>query len=511
MRLLGLLIALTLCGCPQPGGDLARSDQILGPVAAGEHLVYADTTRDELVIVALDAGDATDLRRVALDLHPERLVPLPDGAGVLALASADEALAHVDLATGATRHFDLGAPYDGLSLSPDAGLAMAYFPTSSKVPLFHNGGELAFVDLSTEAAAAPVTRRTLASLGRSPHGVFVSPPWQGRRLAFVLSDSHVAVLDLSAPDAPEHSIPLVSLGQADKRTPHHVAFAIDPATGVLWSLVLTLEGSTAYALRATPSTEGAGGAADSAGFQIVLQQLAGASPSGDARLVQTTDGTLLALLLSPAQGTLTVTELVTANSRVLSLAVGPSRLALYDDAGRPMAAAYRPSDRALHLVDLEAIATKKDKAVTTRYAESPLSSLTPIPGRPRFIALHPGSTNAISVIDAATGRITPFGQTGAVRSLTLAPDLDRAFLLTRLGATDHVVSLDLATLHPTVATLATQADHLLVLPDASTVAAVHLAPGGRLTLWPADAVADEASRVVPAPLLEGLLDAFAQE
>src|SRR5690606_7296214 len=99
MRFVGLLFALVLWGCPQTRLDLPHTDQRLGPVAVGDHLVYADRSRDELVIVDVSAGEASGIARVTLGLDPDRLVPLPDGAGLLALASADEAVAHVDLAT----------------------------------------------------------------------------------------------------------------------------------------------------------------------------------------------------------------------------------------------------------------------------------------------------------------------------------------------------------------------------------------------------------------------------
>jgi len=509
----GLSYCLTLTACPlhEPPDFSARA--ALGPIAIGDHLVVGDDDADALVVLDVDDGHLVASRRIALDGAPSLVVPTPDARAALVLSKAARTLDVVSTADGDRRTLDLGAPFEGLALAPDGRAAIAYYPPGTASAVFHNENEIALVDL-TPSARTPVTRRTLASLGGAPRAIAMSPLAGARRYAFVLSDEHVAVLALDAPAMPERSVPLVSLTTGGSRTPSGVVFAVDPATTTLWAIVSTLEASSVYALAIAPAPPSA---ADAPDFDVRLSQLTGISPGGAASLVALTtdDGpALYTLTTNPATGHLTLTDVATATGRAIGVRVGLDRLHLFEDeAGAPFALAWSSHEgRTFHVVDLERLAAGDSRAFETRTASAPFTTLMPLPSpddttttaTSRFLALHTSADEGVSVIDAATSRVTGFGRTGAIRQLELAPDLGRLYLLTTLPEGDFVVSVDLASLHPEAALVPDGADALALLPGASTVAAIAHRDGGLVTLWPADATRDDHTRVVPGFLLADL-------
>lgn len=496
-----------LPGCPDAGAP--PEETTLGPVVAGAELAMADLERSELVVLTTELGEAADLRRVGLSEAPSALAALPDERAVLALSSEGASLDVVAMPEGTVDTYALGAPFEALSVAPDATAVMAWFPPGAGSTVFHNGNEMAFVDLERGPGdEGAVTRRTLSSLGGAPTSVFVSPKVGSRRYAFVLSAGHVAVLDLTRPATRERSVPLVSLNAPTARTPVSVEFGVDSG-GTLWGVVTTQEAYSAYALRVA---EAAPTEPEEPPFDVTLNQLAGFSPGGDVALVTLPDGRLVAFMVSPVQGSATLTELSSGASKSLSLGAGVNRLETYEDLeGRPVAVAFRAGATEFHVVDLAAIETKKDKSFRTRFAYDAIDSLLPVPGTALFFAFHPSTSRAVSVIDADTDRITPFEQTGFVRQVVLDESLGRVYLLTRLASVDYLVSVQLDNLHPQRATIHDGAERILLSPSGQTVIAVSDLPGGRYTLWPALATSDEHARAVPAFLLSGVLDRLTEE
>lgn len=515
MPALRLLLSSTCClpllGCPLTEPPDFSTASALGPLAIGDHLVIGDDDSEAVVVLDLDDGRLVASRRLAMSGAPSLIAALPDARTALVLSKEARTLDVLATSDGDRRTLDLGAPFEGLALAPDGRAAIAYYPPGTASAVFHNENEIALVDL-TPSARTSVTRRTLASLGGAPRAIAMSPLAGTRRYAFVLSDEHVAVLALDAPSMPERSVPLVSLTTGGSRTPSGVVFAVHPTTSTLWAIVSTLEASSVYALAVEPASNPV---ADGPDFDVRLSQLTGISPGGAATLVSldTADGpALFTLTTNPANGLLTLTDVATATGHAVAIRAGLDRLHLFeDDDGAPFALAWSSREgRTFHIVDLERLAGGESRAFETRTASAPFSTLLPLPAPAattspsRFLALHSSTDEGVSVIDAATSRVTGFGRTGAVRQLELAPDLDRLYLLTTLPEGDFVVSVDLASLHPEAAAIPDGADALALLPGASTVAAIAHRDGGLLTLWPADATRDDATRVVPGFLLTDL-------
>lgn len=499
---LAAALAAPLAACPEASPvDLAQA--ALGPVAVGDHLVVADG--GELVVLDVDDGALVGTRRVSLVATAPGLVTAAPGEA-LVLAPDDRLLEVIATDGREHRAIDLGAPFEGLVVSPDGDLAIAYYPPGTARSVFHNDNEIAVVAL----ASGEVTRRTLASLGGGPRVIALSPRLGDRRFAFVLSDEHVAVLALDDLARPERSVPLVSLASGGRRTPIGVVFASDPIGSALHAIVETAEATSVYALEvvSAPAPD------DEPDFAVRLTQLTGISSGGAATLVAL-DQALFTLTSSPSAGTVTLTELASATGSTLALGYGVDRLALFDGPdGAPMALAWASHDgRRFSVIDLGALASAlvggtgagPSRAVETRTTDDAFVSLVPIPGTSRFVALHADTDEGVSVIDAATSRVTGFGRTGSVAELQLVPALGRMFALTHApDGDDFVVSVDLATLHPEVALAPDGADALAVLPGAGTIAAFDGRAGGHVALWPALATGDDRTLVIDGFLLDHL-------
>lgn len=504
-------LALLLPGCPADPADLEAVPAALGPMAAGDYLVQADPSTGSLVVIASELGRLEHIRRIDLDADPSLVVPVPGQSAALVLSRADETLDVVSLDGADRRKLVLGAPFEAVTVSSDARAAIAYFPPGSATTVFYNDNEIAQIDLAPEVDPEDaVTRRTLASLGGAPSHVALSPEVAGRRYAFVLSQEHVAIVNLDDPDMVERSVPLVSLTTGGQRTPTGVEFAVDRATGqdALWALVTTAEASSVYALEITPTelpvTPG------EADFDVRLSQLSGIGPGGTATLVTLADGRLASLATAPATGRITLTDLATATGEAAALSGKVSQLRLFEapseDGGEPtlQALVWTPGDSKFHVVDVEALAAGDDKSFRTRTTREPFATVLPVPDTTLFVLFHGTADKGVSVLDAETDRVTSFGRTGAVRQTILSEELGRLFLLTRFGGDDFVVSVDLETLHPETALVPDGADGIALLSGVQTLAAFSSAIEGHVVLWPAGDTRTVAAQAVPGFLLEGL-------
>lgn len=500
---LALLLPISLAACPDATPlDVSRA---IGPVAIGNALVTGLPEADTLTVLDLADGRPTAVRHLPLEGPPSLIVPASPGTAdrsALVLSRSSRTLELVDIETGDRRTLPLGSPFEGLAVSPDARFALAYYPPGTASSVFHNENEVAHIDL--DPAIAPeqaVTRRTLASLGGAPQIVALSPRVAHTRFALVLSDEHVAVLDLSAPDRPERSVPLVSLTSGGARTPTGVTFGV--AGDTLWAIVSTAEASSVYALAITPSSAAE---AEPSGFTVRLSQLPGAGRNGAATLVPLslpTGDALFTLTTNPSSPLVTLTDVATATGKTLSLSTNLDRLHLFDGDDGPMALLWSStSGTTFHVVDLVAMAREQNKAFKSRSSRAPFTDLIPIPGTPRFFAIHRSTDQGLSVVDADSDRVTGFGRTGQVRSLVMGED--HAYVLTTLGQETWLVAIELESLHPEVALVPDGAESLAVLGDANTIAALTSEPGGLVTLWPLTDTSDAAALAVPGFLLDDL-------
>ncbi len=489
----------------------------LTPSVVGDHLAIADVDAASLAILDPAAGHAGALRRLPLSGPPSLVVPVPGRGAALVLSRTERTVDLMDLTEGASparRSFDVGAPFEQLTVSDDARFAVAWFPPNTASAVFHNENEVALIDLSAELEpAAAVSRRTLPSLGGAPRLVAFSPPVGNRRYLFALSDEHVAIAAADAPERRERSVPLVSLTTGGARTPTAITFGTQMDSGgvtTLWAIVTTAEGNAVYALAITPRADPEAGEAD---FDVNLSQLAGIGPGGAAMLLALPPREeggrerLATLTTHPGAGTITLTDVLTATGRSLPLSQGLNRIVRFrGERGVDEALVYARGARSstFHVVDILAFDTGEQRATRTRTTRESFSDVVPIPGSARFVILRDNPEAAVGILDADTDRVAGFGRTGMIRSLQLDTDLDRLYALTYVDGADWLVSVDLADLHPEASRVPVGGEALYLLPGADTIATWSSRSAGTLVLWPALSTLPEDAFAMPAFLLGGL-------
>lgn len=489
----------------------------LAPAVVGDHLAIADIDAASLAILDPSAGRADGLRRLPLSGAPSLVTPLPGRSATLVLSRTARTVDLMDLTPGASpvrRTFEVGAPFEQLTVSDDARYAVAWFPPNTASAVFHNENEVALIDLSPQLEpAAAVSRRTLPSLGGAPRVVAFSPPVEGRRYLFALSSEHVAIAAADAPERRERSVPLVSLTTGGARTPTDVTFGTQTDSNgmtTLWAIVTTAEGNAVYALAITPRADPEAGEAD---FDVNLSQLAGIGPGGAATLLTLPPREeggrerLATLTTHPGAGTVTLTDVLTATGRSLPLTMGLNRIVRFrGERGVDEALVYARGiqSNTFHVIDLVAFDTGEQRASRTRTTRDSFFEVRPIPGSARFIILRDNTDAAVGILDADTDRVAGFGRTGAIRSLQLDTDLDRLYALTFVDGADWLVSVDLGDLHPEATRVPEGGEALFLLPGAETVATWSQRATGTVVLWPALSTLPEDAFAMPALLLGDL-------
>lgn len=488
------LLSISACGDaePEPYGQ-----SILGPLVAGSQVIFADRHADELLIVAVDDDGQPAFTHHAVDGEPDTVMLTVGEDAVLSLSAETGILTRVALDDGVVTSWDVGGSRTGLSLSPDGDLVMVHARPNEAGSVFTNPNEVAFVRLDIDADADDaLVNRTLTSLGGSPEGVFVSPEVSGTRYALVTSKNHVSVVSLSGPlPFGERSVPLSDLAGGATRTPIGAAFGEDPDTGDLWALVQTSQGASAFGLQITPTVEG---------FDVRINQLPGVSPGGAVALTTLPDQGLVAVLLDPYSGSITRTVLSTGLGFTLDLEHAASRLRLLDATTALLWAS--DSVGSFHVVELDELETKKGKAVRTRFAGQQIQDLIVLPDGDGFVALHPGSQSAVSIVDAETDRVTAFDQTGSLEGASLREDAGQLIILTSRDGWAWLVTIDLETLHPTAVQAPVQADYLLALEPSGTLVTYDDTARGTLSIWPGGATDEVEPIVVIGLFFDGALE-----
>lgn len=216
-----LLAALGMFGCGEREADFTTNHQYLAPVALDRDVALIDQTAANVLLV--DAAPATasasarvsslpttspilaELRRGSRDRS--ELLVLCQGNSDNAEGGARPAELAVIADSGLVRSYRLAAQFNALAQSDDGRYALLYFDASKQNTLsdslLFNPLQIAIVDLET--TAEPLDR-TLDGAGSVPTGVVFSPAMtlagESRRLAVVLMNSTVNVIDLTAPERP---------------------------------------------------------------------------------------------------------------------------------------------------------------------------------------------------------------------------------------------------------------------------------------------------------------------
>lgn len=521
----GLFAAVlaVLLGCGSHDDSLDRGYDLLAPVALRSSLVMVDKTAPQALLIDT-AKDPLPTEPIVAELpHGPSLLQRRnehDEALVLCLGRRaddrhdEEAATLVALApNGTTREYVLGNPFARLEQSPDGRYAFLFKSKDGTAErLLDNPNEVALVDLDKKASdESAVTLRTLRSFGDSPDRVVFSPSMliagEDRRLAVVLSDTNVTLVDLDHLDRRETTVQLAGDAAASSRiTPAQVLF-----NGGAAELYVRGTGSAdVFVFNLSPR---AGEAETADGeprndFRPFIDQLGvGGSPS-DMALYES-DGATRLLVLSDGRRA-SVVDASTSQVTSVALPDEASRLLLFeapsprDDEVKWRALLYQPGQSTVMFLDLADLEERGTRNLETLELQQPVSSLVPMLEEDRVLVLHDGTT--VSVVDLAGRTAPPIASSQTLKGALF--DVAQRRLWVGPQGQQYVAWLELETGDTREVRLDHPVAELVPVFDSGRLAIVHPHPLGLLTVLDVNGevpTTDDA-RSVRGYLAAGLLD-----
>ncbi|MCB9551147.1 MAG: hypothetical protein H6705_04535 [Myxococcales bacterium] len=359
-----------------------------------------------------------------------------------------------------------------------------------------NPNQIALIDLDH----ATVTERTLRSFGDRPTALVVSPradvAGAPRQLAWALSDRYLALFDLEAPTAREVIVHLTLRNDTRTVAPRQIITADTPAG--LTAFVRADDADDIFALEfPTPAPAGTVP-------RPVLNQLpAGVRPS-DLAVVTLAEGPRV-FAIEPALPGISVIDPITAERIPVATGVRVGRILPFI-APRPeggdghFALAWRSGAQEVVFADLDHLADRRGRALTSLVLAGAIGHVHPIPGHRMAVATVDADQIVIIDFDARTA--TPLTLAQGLRRLIVDPDGSRIYLLTG----DDLVALTVDTLTAATAPIPGGGSALLHLPGADRLIITDDDdPLGRVVALPENPTDGEA--IERAPLfIEGVFD-----
>ena len=381
--------ALFLASALSAGCGEVEPQPEVGPMevtSIRDHVVYIDHGRDKALLidvsgaapkvspglVPLVANPKKVVRRLG---HDDDLLVVSSGHPDDGTAAPEQPGLTVLRAGGRSKTYRYDSAFDEIAQSDDGTYAILAFSASAaqnSSSLLFNPNEIAVLDL--ESGADPVIR-TLRSIGGSVRGVAFSPPLTigstpARRVAVLLFDSVISILDLSQPEKPEFTVELSRRGSANLVLNQVLFSQTEP------KLYLRAQGSNdVYVISLSPSEPTDAQKND---FVPVLNQLgAGVGPSdlalfdegGQARLLVAAPGSKQAVVIEPNGSNVTQVPLPRAASKILRFE-GPSP---FDDRAAPRALLYGDDGSSVTFLDLADIEERVSRNVDLLPVADPFS------------------------------------------------------------------------------------------------------------------------------------------
>jgi hypothetical protein len=519
-KLILAIAVIHALGCGGQDEDLRRPIALLDPpLALGDRLLLID--RENPRAFLLDVGEQEIAEEpVVIPLpHDPRFAWKRNGANeALVLCKGRRASAEQDAepaalavlaSDGTLRRYPLGAnPFDSLSQSDDGRFAFL-FKHDSAERLLDNPNEVAIVDLelSPEAAGA-VTLRTLRSFGDSPLAVVFSPPMlivgEERRLAVVLSETNVTLLDLDHLDRVETTVQLSSPG-GGAVAPAQVLF--NPDAPEIYVRGAGSDDVFVFNLGERPPSDEVDATGEAHNdFRPSIDQLGiGGRPSdmalypgGDgARLLVLADGQRAAVV-SAATSQVTSVELPQPASRALLFAASSPR----DREVAERALLYREGGDAVMFLDLSDLETRGNRNLELLSLGRPIAKLVPMPAQQRVLVLH--GDQGVSLLDLEGRTISPITSSSLLTDALF--DTERGQLWVAPAGQRFVGLLELSTGDTPEVLLDADVGQLVPMFEAGHVAVLHPSAVGHLTVLDADRPTRESARSLRGFLVADLLD-----
>ncbi|MEZ4473986.1 MAG: hypothetical protein R3F60_25000 [bacterium] len=461
--LLCLLVLLAACD---------RADHLERPLGAGEarvldgHLAWLQVGQRRVVL--LDPRDGAP-RYIALEARPQATQVAPDGRGWLLVDAAGATWLTLD---GDARRIPLQGAYRRIAFAAE-GDRVVLFGEQGTGPTLNNPNQIAVLDL----AAGTATERTLRSYGSAPREVILAPPILDRRLAWLLADRYLALIDLDRPEAREIVVHLVLPTDAREVSAEQLAFA--DVEGERVTFIRARGSDDVFSLTFPDAPD-----APDALPRPYLNQLPGAPGAADLWAGEVADGPRI--FTTGAAG-LAITHPATGRRTMVPLPAGaggrllPFRGPRPDDAAAEahFALLWGPGRSLAVFIDLDRVEQRGQQAVTPLALPFPVSDLLPLPGRRGAVARIGDGGIALLDFDARTA--TPLTASAPLRDLIVEPGGARVHALLDDGYREAaVVSLDAAT-GATQDVRLPRGGRLLFVPGVDRVVVDHGETWGRIS------------------------------
>jgi hypothetical protein len=449
-RMSGVVLAATALGaCGGQAEEVEQPQRLLEPGVAGDQLVLVDQERSRAWWLGVgEEKPAARARAEGLPRAPalltgrngqeellvlcQRPVQVEDGApGALVVLAAD----------GVERSYELGTRYGRVIQSEDGQYAFLFAGTDEAGGgLLSNLNDVSIIDLEQKPGERNPSQRTLSSLGESPNGVFVSPVMrlveEDRRLAVVLFDTSLSVLDLNHLDRPEWAATLATSVGLQKAV-------FSPAQSRIY--LRSQSAQDVYVLQLGPREEPQAGQND---FLPSLNQLGAGQAITDIALFQrgsaelllaTTVGSQL-LVIDAGSSTVTPVGLAAPASTIHLFEVGASE----EGEGSQQALLYAHERDLVTFVNLANLQERKERNLESINLPGTIESVTQL-SKNRLLVTHSGT--GLSVLDLNRRTITRIASEVSLTGAQLYDEaLERVWLVP--AGQERVGYLDLEGLQP---------------------------------------------------------------
>jgi hypothetical protein len=513
------IAALYALGC---GG---RADELEQPVT---WLAQPLALGDKLLLITPETPRAFLIDVGELSTAPPQIAELPHGpiaafkrngeneALVLcrgrragADQDAEPAVLAVVASDGRVRRYPVGGdPFDSLEQSEDGRYAFL-FKKEGADRLLGNPNEVAIVDLDETDPEDAVEQRTLRSFGDSPLAVVFSPTMQilgeDRRLAVVLSQANVTLIDLDHLERVETTVQLSSPGGGTV-APAQVLF--NPGAPEIYVRGTGSDDVFVFNLGERPPSDDIEGDGAHNDFRPFIDQLGiGGRPSDmvlypgtgtdGARLLVLADGDQAAVVAAGSSQVTTV-ALPEAASRALLFTGGSPR----DRERAQRALLYRDGGQSVTFLDLEDLEARGSRNVELLPLSRAITRVVPMPEEQRVLIIH--GDRGVSLVDLEGRTISPLTSSAELNDALF--DAARGQLWVGPPGQPFVGLLELDTGETPEVLLDADVDRLVPMFDAGHVVVLHPSAVGHLTVLDADSPSRESARSLRGFALAGLLD-----
>lgn len=516
-------LALAAPGCPDRDPLFDAPITTLGPIAAGQSLTWIDTSTATARVLDVSTSELS-VREVSVGIDPVRAVARNGASELMVLSRGSRGEPGVAPSpgtltlipsAGAARTYTVGSPFNAVSQTDDGRFAIAhYLPTATSGRLLFNPNEIAIVDLNAPPSNTNPTLRTVRSFGGVPNAVVFSPtmPINGtaRRLAVVLSDAYVTLIDLTNPTRSEITVRLTL--PEDSRAIRPTQLLFDPEQSTVY--VRAAASNDVYALRLVTVTPDGPTGND---FRPSINQLAaGRAPSDMALIGAPSDRKLL--VVSPGSSDARVID-ARANSTVtVPLDAAANRILLFaatsprDPTAQPRALLYAVDgiSSAVSFLELTDLDARRGQNVETVQLTRAVQRALALPERGAVMLDHASTSTGgqLSLLDLSRRTVSPIFAEVPLEGATF--DSDRSKLWVAPRSTARVGYINLANFSPGEVRLDEPVTDVIPLPGSTAatghVVAVHPSLGGSLTVLDAADPRRETAHSLRGYLLGSLLD-----